>query len=79
MSGDTAFIHKGRLQQKQLKSLVEEGGGRCRNLKEVQKIGTTAMFIFFFLVGGDVPHSMWDLSSLTRDRTCNPCIGSAES
>ena len=24
-------------------------------------------------------HGMWDLSSLTRDRTCAPCIGSAES
>ena len=26
-----------------------------------------------------VPHSMWDLSSLTRDLTHTPCIGSTES
>ena len=25
------------------------------------------------------PHGMWDLSSPTRDQTCAPCIGSAES
>ena len=33
-------------------------------------------FFFFFLT---TPCGMWDLSSLTRDRTCAPCIGSAES
>ena len=26
-------------------------------------------------MGGSTPHSMWDLSSPTRDRTHNPCIG----
>ena len=26
-----------------------------------------------------MPYGMWDLSSLTRDRTCDPCIGNAES
>ena len=30
--------------------------------------------IFFFPV---TPRGMWDLSSLTRDRTHAPCIGSA--
>ena len=30
-------------------------------------------FFFFFLA---LPHGMWDLSSLTRDRTHAPCIGS---
>ena len=33
-------------------------------------------FSFSFLA---VPRSMWDLSSLTRDQTRAPCIGSAES
>ena len=32
------------------------------------------VFFFFFL-----PYSMWVLSSLTRDWTCTPCIGSKES
>ena len=31
-------------------------------------------FFFFFLL-----HSMWDLSSLTRDQTSIPCTGNAES
>ena len=26
-----------------------------------------------------MPHCLWDLSSLTRDWTCTPCIGSTES
>ena len=26
-----------------------------------------------------MPHSMWDLSSLTKDPTCVPCIGTEES
>ena len=30
--------------------------------------------LFFWPQGG-----MWDLSSLTRDRTCTPCSGSMES
>ena len=25
------------------------------------------------------PHGLWDLSSLTRDQTCTPCIGRVES
>ena len=32
------------------------------------------LFLFNILVFW--PGGMWDLSSLTRDRTCNPCIGS---
>ena len=34
------------------------------------------LFIFNFLA---VLHSMWDLSSLTRDQTRAPCSGSTES
>ena len=30
-------------------------------------------FIYFCFLA--MPHGMWDLSSLTRDRTCAPCIG----
>ena len=29
-------------------------------------------FVIFVLFG---PRGMWDLSSLTRDQTCTPCIG----
>ena len=41
-------------------------------------VGRTLVFkdTIFFLA---VPRSMWDLSSLTRVRTCPPCIGNAES
>ena len=35
-----------------------------------------SLFFFFFLA---VPCGMWDLSSLTRDQTCAPCMGSVES
>ena len=35
--------------------------------------------ILFFFNLLAVLCSMWDLSSPTRDRTCAPCIGSAES
>ena len=33
----------------------------------------------FFFFGCTTQRSMWELSSLTRDRTRAPCIGSAES
>ena len=33
-------------------------------------------FFFFFFAA---PHSMWDLSSLTRDQSCTPLSGSVES
>ena len=35
-----------------------------------------SLSIYIFLA---VPNNIWDLSSLTRDRTLVPCIGSAES
>ena len=35
-----------------------------------------SLFFFFFLA---TPSGMWNLSSLTRDRTCAPCSGSMES
>ena len=34
--------------------------------------------LFFFKIKV-MPYSMWDFSSPTRDWTCVPCIGSAES
>ena len=34
-------------------------------------------FIYFYFLA--VPHSMWDLSSLTKDWACALCIGSMES
>ena len=39
-------------------------------------LGNFILFTYFFLA---LPHSMWDLSSQTRDRTGTPCSGSAES
>ena len=39
----------------------------------------TFRYIFFFFFFLAAPHGMWDLSSLTRDRTHAPCSGSAES
>ena len=33
----------------------------------------TILFLFYLLVFW--PRGMWDLSSLTRDQTCTPCIG----
>ena len=37
--------------------------------------GKTIIIFFLFLA---VPHGMWDLTSLTRDWTYAPCIGSTE-
>ena len=34
---------------------------------------TTLLLLFMFLFWG--PWSLWDLSSLTRDQTCAPCVG----
>ena len=36
-------------------------------------------FLFCFVFGCTTLHSMWDLSSPTRDGTWAPCSGSAES
>ena len=37
-------------------------------------------FINFFCEGAPpTPHAMWDPISLTRDQTCAPCSGRAES
>ena len=37
------------------------------------------IFLTFLKIFLATPYSMWDLSSLTRDRTCIPCSGSAKS
>ena len=45
-------------------------------------MGWEFLFFFFFLIllfGHTTPHGMWDLSSLTRDGTRTPCIGSSVS
>ena len=39
-------------------------------------VGLFCFPFFFFLT---IPHSFWDLSSLTRDGTCALCSGNAES
>ena len=39
----------------------------------------SSYFFSFFKIFLVALHSMWDLSSLTRDQTLVPCIGSAES
>ena len=46
---------------------------RERGVKYDSKV---SLSFFFFLA---VPHSMWDPSSPTWDRTCTPCSGSAGS
>ena len=43
-------------------------------LKNTYK-GVVFVLLFFLAM----PHSMWALSSLTRDQTCTPCTGSIES
>ena len=37
------------------------------------------IFIYLFIYFLAMLHSMWDPSSRTRDQTCAPCIGNAES
>ena len=36
------------------------------------------IFILKYFLNLASPHSTWGFSSLTRDQTCTPCIGSAE-
>ena len=42
----------------------------------VFSVSSQFFFFFFFFLG--VPCSLWDISSLTRDQTHDPCGGSAE-
>ena len=37
------------------------------------------VLFFLFLIFLATPGGMWDLSSLTRDQTSAPCVGSTES
>ena len=46
----------------------------ARNRGRTQHCLCFLSFFFYFW-----PHGTWDLSSLTRDRTCAPCSGGAES
>ena len=41
-----------------------------------RKAPSTARSLFFFFFFLALLHSLWNLSSLTRDRTCTFCIGS---
>ena len=41
--------------------------------RSVVTVSNFSILFFFWLSG------MWDLSSLTSDRTCSPCSGSVES
>ena len=43
-----------------------------------QGVGGAYLFFFSFLIFLAMLHGMWDLSSLTGDRTCVPYSGSAE-
>ena len=47
-----------------------------QNMGEKKMEDILAFYLFILLAS---PHGMWDLSSLTRDQTWDPCIGSAES
>ena len=53
-------------------------GGKGRKWVFMGKLKPSHPTLFFFFLLA-VPHSMWDLSSRTRDGTRAPCSGSAES
>ena len=38
-------------------------------------IGFVTLLLLFYVLGFFWPRDMWDVSSLTRDQTCSPCIG----
>ena len=42
----------------------------------VFSVSSLSLFFFFLILG--VPCSLWDISSLTRDQTHDPCGGNAE-
>ena len=46
------------------------------SLSHTAEVGGGLLFYFLFF---SQLLSMWDLSFLTRDQTCDPCTGSAES
>ena len=54
-----------------------DAGSRARGLCSLQHAGSLVEAYEFSSCGtwGQLPRSMWDLSSPTRDRTCIPCIG----
>ena len=58
--------------------LMKEQWKESRSESRTTPLKAQARFFFLntFLA---TPHNMWDLSSLTRGRTHNPCIGSTES
>ena len=51
----------------------------CRVLSRVPcaVLYSRSLLVIYFILA--VPRGMWDLSSLTRDRTCVPCSESWES
>ena len=59
-----------------LEILKNVGEGRIQRKFLIQEAKASLLFFWVFLA---MPCSMRDLSSLTRDQTCAPCIGSAES
>ena len=53
------------------------GDEKCSALGQRENREQTNITHFFFFLAK--LHNMWDLSALTRDRTCNPCTRSTES
>ena len=55
-------------------SVMEEKGFRHEwvGVADDCWLGRSFLFLFFFFC------NMWDLSSLIRDQTCTPCLGSTE-
>ena len=79
-----------RVRQRNIRQQVTSPVGSPRSLSLAQP-GTFRIFLSVFLLspwnvfvwvvgfGFCGPCSVWDLSSLSRDQTCAPCNGSAES
>ena len=59
-----------------ISSVQEENNFRWTAEKQDNPLLDIFLVFFFFFAP---PCGMWDRSSLTRDQTCDPCIGSAES
>ena len=67
----SSFIHHCSIQQSFFLSFFFF----CRILFQSMEVSTFVYPFIFFVKILTTPHSIWDLSSSTRDQTCAPCIG----
>ena len=70
-----------RPRQRWLKHMGNQTREQCKDGFSKQPVGQHIYFkqSFFFFLNLAMPCSMWDLSSLTRNCTCDPWIGREES